>query len=113
MLKSMRKHGITLALFAAGSTGLTAAINELTKKTPLSSRPRCSKKALFDQVLPAESYNNDLLQSCYLVTAPQLGKGQHKVWIAKLNDAPVGAVMESHGARWLFRGDSTAGSSRL
>jgi Na+-translocating ferredoxin:NAD+ oxidoreductase RnfG subunit len=33
MLKSMRKHGITLALFAAGSTGLTAAINELTKST--------------------------------------------------------------------------------
>jgi Na+-translocating ferredoxin:NAD+ oxidoreductase RnfG subunit len=28
-------------------------------------------------------------------TAPQLGKGQHKVWIAKLNDAPVGAVMEA------------------
>lgn len=33
MLQSMRKHGITLALFAAGSTGLTAAINELTKST--------------------------------------------------------------------------------
>ncbi len=32
MLKTMRKHGVTLALFAAGSTGLTAAINELTKK---------------------------------------------------------------------------------
>ena len=31
MLKTMRKHGVTLALFAAGSTGLTAAINELTK----------------------------------------------------------------------------------
>ncbi|MET2942277.1 electron transport complex subunit RsxG, partial [Klebsiella pneumoniae] len=25
MLKTMRKHGVTLALFAAGSTGLTAA----------------------------------------------------------------------------------------
>ncbi len=33
MLQSMRKHGITLALFAAGSPGLTAAINELTKST--------------------------------------------------------------------------------
>lgn len=33
MLKTMRKHGVTLALFAAGSTGLTAAINELTKST--------------------------------------------------------------------------------
>lgn len=33
MLKTIRKHGITLALFAAGSTGLTAAINQLTKST--------------------------------------------------------------------------------
>ena len=33
MLKTMRKHGVTLALFAAGSTGLTAAINQLTKHT--------------------------------------------------------------------------------
>lgn len=33
MLKTIRKHGITLALFAAGSTGLTAAINLVTKST--------------------------------------------------------------------------------
>ena len=33
MLKTIRKHGITLALFAAGSTGLTAAINQMTKTT--------------------------------------------------------------------------------
>ena len=83
MLNSMRKHGITLALFAAGSTGLTAAINELTKNT-IEQQAALQQKALFDQVLPAESYNNDLLQSCYLVTAPQLG-----------NDMPVGAVMEA------------------
>ncbi len=33
MLKTMRKHGLTLALFAAGSTGLTAAIDQMTKTT--------------------------------------------------------------------------------
>ncbi|HHR1155935.1 electron transport complex subunit RsxG [Raoultella ornithinolytica] len=94
MLKSMRKHGITLALFAAGSTGLTAAINELTKST-IAEQAATQQKALFNQVLPADRYNNDLLQSCYLVTAPPLGKGQHKIWIAKYNDAPVGVVMEA------------------
>jgi electron transport complex protein RnfG len=66
MLKSMRKHGITLALFAAGSTGLTAAINELTKST-IAEQAATQQKALFNQVLPADRYNNDLLQSCYLV----------------------------------------------
>ncbi|MFB5077794.1 electron transport complex subunit RsxG [Raoultella sp. C349492] len=94
MLKSMRKHGITLALFAAGSTGLTAAINELTKST-IEDQAAQQQKALFDQVLPAELYNNDLLKSCYLVSAPELGKGQRKIWIAKNNDIPVGAVMET------------------
>ncbi|WP_373393787.1 electron transport complex subunit RsxG [Raoultella ornithinolytica] len=94
MLKSMRKHGITLALFAAGSTGLTAAINELTKST-IAEQAATQQKALFNQVLPADRYNNDLLQSCYLVTAPPLGKDQHKIWIAKNNDAPVGVVMEA------------------
>lgn len=94
MLKTMRKHGVTLALFAAGSTGLTAAINELTKST-IDQQAALQQKALFDQVLPADRYNNDLLKSCYLVSAPALGKGQHKVWIAKNNDRPIGAVMEA------------------
>lgn len=94
MLKTMRKHGVTLALFAAGSTGLTAAINELTKST-IDQQAALQQKALFDQVLPADRYNNDLLKSCFLVSAPALGKGQHKVWIAKNNDRPIGAVMEA------------------
>ena len=72
MLKTMRKHGVTLALFAAGSTGLTAAINELTKST-IDQQAALQQKALFDQVLPADRYNNDLLKSCYLVSAPALG----------------------------------------
>ncbi|UMX61747.1 hypothetical protein MJ588_16070 [Klebsiella pneumoniae] len=47
----MRKHGVTLALFAAGSTGLTAAINELGPKAPSTSRRFCSKRRYSDQVL--------------------------------------------------------------
>lgn len=94
MLNSMRKHGITLALFAAGTTGLTAAINALTKST-IDEQAATQQKALFNQVLPAERYTNDLLQSCFLVAEPSLGKGQHKIWIAKNQDAPVGVVMEA------------------
>ena len=94
MLQSMRKHGITLALFAAGSTGLTAAINELTKST-IEDQAAQQQKALFDQVMPAALYNNDLLKSCYQVSAPELGKGQHKVWIAQDGEKPVAAVMEA------------------
>ena len=47
MLKTIRKHGITLALFAAGSTGLTAAINQMTKTT-IAEQASLQQKALFD-----------------------------------------------------------------
>lgn len=73
MLKTIRKHGITLALFAAGSTGLTAAINLVTKST-IAEQAVLQQKALFDQVLPADRYNNTLQDSCFLVNAPALGK---------------------------------------
>ena len=94
MLETMRKHGVTLALFAAGSTGLTAAINQMTKST-IADQAVLQQKALFDQVLPPESYTNALAQSCYVVSDPALGKGSHRVWIAQKDDKPVAAVIES------------------
>lgn len=64
-------------------------------KTTIAEQASLQQKALFDQVLPAERYNNALAQSCYLVTAPELGKGEHRVYIAKQDDKPVAAVLEA------------------
>jgi len=36
-----------------------------------------------------------LQNSCYLVEAPELGKGKHKVYIARQDDNPVAAVIEA------------------
>lgn len=94
MLTTIRKHGITLALFAAGATGTTAIINQMTKNT-IDSQAAKQQMALFDQVIVPGSYNNDLLKSCYLLNAPALGKGSHKVYIARKDDAPVAVVMEA------------------
>lgn len=94
MLKTIRKHGVTLALFAAGATGLTAAINELTKNT-IGAQAEKQQMALFSQVLPQDRYNNNLLKSCYVLNAQALGKGSHKVYIAMMNNVPVAAVMEA------------------
>ena len=94
MLKTMRKHGITLALFAAGTTGLTAVINELTKTT-IDQQAELQQKALFDQVLPTSMYDNNLPQSCYRVSAPALGKGEQRLYIARQGDTPVAVVMEA------------------
>jgi electron transport complex protein RnfG len=94
MLTTIRKHGITLALFAAGATGMTAIINQMTKST-IDEQSAKQQMALFDQVVPQGSYNNDLLKSCYLLNEPALGKGPHKIYIARKDDTPVAAVMEA------------------
>lgn len=94
MLKTMRKHGVTLALFAAFSTGLTAAINELTKNT-IAHQAATVQQALFDQVFPTDKYDNDLQQSCLWVNDPALGKGEHRIYVARKGDNPVGVVMEA------------------
>jgi len=94
MLKTMQKHGMTLALFAAVLTGLTALVNGLTKST-IDEQAARQQKALFDQVIPADLYDNELQKSCYLVQAPALGKGTHRIYIARKGDTPVGTVMEA------------------
>ncbi|MBR7358661.1 electron transport complex subunit RsxG, partial [Klebsiella pneumoniae] len=75
-------------------TGLTALVNALTKTT-IEEQASKQQKALFDQVIPAEFYDNDLQKSCFVVDAPQLGKGPHRLFIARKGDKPVGAVMEA------------------
>ncbi|NYU08050.1 electron transport complex subunit RsxG [Enterobacteriaceae bacterium CCUG 67584] len=94
MLKTMQKHGVTLALFAAVLTGMTALVNGLTKST-IDEQAARQQKALFDQVIPADIYDNDLQKSCYLVQAPALGKGTHRIFIARKGDTPAGVVMEA------------------
>ncbi|MDY1035526.1 electron transport complex subunit RsxG [Lelliottia sp. CFBP8978] len=94
MLKTMQKHGVTLAIFAAALTGLTALVNELTKTT-IDEQAVKQQKALFDQVIPSDFYDNNLQNSCFIVQAPQLGKGSHRIFIAHKGDNAVGAVMEA------------------
>lgn len=94
MLKTMQKHGVTLAIFAAALTGLTALVNELTKTT-ITDQATKQQNALFDQVIPSGLYDNALQKSCYVVQAPALGKGAHRIFIARKGDKPVGAVMEA------------------
>ncbi|WP_318356936.1 electron transport complex subunit RsxG [Enterobacter sp.] len=94
MLKTMQKHGVTLAIFAACCTGLTAAVNQLTKST-IDGQAALQQKTLFDQVVPPSLYDNDLNESCYMVNEPALGKGPHRVYIARKDDKPVAAVIET------------------
>ncbi len=66
MLKTMQKHGVTLAVFAAVLTGLTALVNTLTKTT-IEEQASKQQKALFDQVIPSDFYDNVYKKSCFVV----------------------------------------------
>lgn len=96
MLTTMRRHGIILALFAAGTTALSAAVYTLTKGT-IAEQAAIVQKKLLDQVVPANLYDNDFGQECYLVGAEASlgGKQPHKLYIARKNGEPVAAALES------------------
>lgn len=94
MLKTMRKHGVTLAIFAALLTGLTALVNELTKPT-IDRQAARQQQQLFDQVIDQELYDNDIQHSCLIVHDSPLGKGERKIYVARKGHTPVGVVMET------------------
>ncbi|PWC12672.1 electron transport complex subunit RsxG [Brenneria roseae subsp. americana] len=95
MFTTMRRHAMTLALFAAFTTALTAVVNSLTGPT-ISRQALLQQKMLLDQVVPSDMYNNDLQQECYVVTNSALGStSPRQLFIARKDGIPVAAAIES------------------
>ncbi|WP_312242743.1 electron transport complex subunit RsxG [Pantoea sp.] len=95
MLDTIRKNGVTLALFAAITTGLTAVVNTVTKPT-VEHQTALQQKNLLDQVVPTNLYDNAMQQECYVVTDAALGSDKpHHLFIARKGDAPVAAALET------------------
>ncbi len=94
MLDAIRKNGVTLALFAAVTTGLTAVINAVTKPT-IEHQTVVQQKILLDQVVPPALYNNLIQQECYRVSNPALGSGSHHLYLARKDDKPVAVAIET------------------
>ncbi len=95
MLSTIRKHGVTLAAFAALTTGLTALVNMLTEPT-IHHQAAQQQKLLLDQVLPPSIYDNNLLGECYVVTDSALGSNHpHRLYLARKHGEPVAAAIES------------------
>lgn len=95
MLDAIRKNGVTLAVFAAITTGLTAVVNTVTKPT-IAHQTALQQKVLLDQVVPPELYDNHIQQECYIVTNPALGNGNpHHLYLARKGDKPVAVAIET------------------
>ncbi|MBS0908231.1 electron transport complex subunit RsxG [Tatumella sp. JGM118] len=95
MLDTIRKNGITLAVFAAVTTGMTAVINLVTKPT-VEHQMALEQKTLLDQVVPPSLYNNKLQQECYIVRNPALGNmDPHHLYLARKDGKPVAVALET------------------
>ena len=95
MLATMRRHGLILAFFGALMTGMTALVNLMTKPT-IEHQALLQQKTLFDQVIPASVYDNDMQNECYNVTDESLGSmAPHRLYLARKNGQPVAAVVET------------------
>ncbi|MEQ1969021.1 electron transport complex subunit RsxG [Xenorhabdus nematophila] len=95
MLETMRRHGITLAIFAACTTGLTAIVYSLTKDR-IAEQAAIQHKTLLDQVVPPTLYDNQMQDECYLVTDNALGNKQtYRLYLARKNGIPAAAALES------------------
>ncbi len=95
MLTTMRKHGVTLAVFAALSTGLTAIVHALTEPT-IMRQAASEQRQLLDQVIPPDLHDNDMLGECYWVVDAALGNTDpHRVYLARKQGQPVAAAIES------------------
>ncbi|MBU9821674.1 MULTISPECIES: electron transport complex subunit RsxG [Rahnella] len=95
MLATMRRHGLILAFFGALMTGMTAIVNLLTKPT-IEHQALLQQKTLFDQVIPASVYDNNMQNECYNVTDESLGTATpHRLYLARKGGEPVAAVVET------------------
>lgn len=96
MLNTMRRHGTILAIFAAGTTALSAAVYTLTKDI-IAEQAAIVQKKLLDQVVPSTLYDNDLTKECYLVTNEAIlgNKQPRRLYIARKNGEPIAAALET------------------
>ncbi|MDR5617988.1 electron transport complex subunit RsxG [Arsenophonus sp.] len=96
MLKSIRHHGLILAVFAAATTGLTAVVYTITKST-INNQLLIQQQKLFDQIIAPEFYDNNLTKECYLVSKNEaLGSElPHHLYIARKEGKPIAAIIES------------------
>lgn len=118
MLNTMRRHGITLAIFALVTTGMIVVVHSLTNDK-ITAQAKLQQANLINQVLPPELYDNDPLKECVLVTNPTLlgTTTPHKAYLARKNGQPVAMAIEStapngySGAIKLIVGATLSGKS--
>lgn len=96
MVKHTSKTAITMIAFAFIGTALLAYVFEITR-APIEASEAEARLALFKQILPESSYDNDLLKQVIKI-APNELLGNHQATeanIATLNHKTAGVILEA------------------
>lgn len=96
IIKHALKTAITMIAFAFFGTAMLAYVFEITR-APIAASEKEARLALFKQILPENTYDNDLLQESVTI-APNELLGNHlpsTANIAKLNNKLAGVVLEA------------------
>ncbi|AUI86511.1 electron transport complex subunit RsxG [Vibrio azureus] len=95
MLNAIRKNGVTLAIFACATTGVVALTQYLTKDQ-IKLQEQKQLLSLLNQVIPESIHDNNLVTSCRLVSALELGTTHSMpAYLATKNGQPVALAIES------------------
>lgn len=96
IFKHARKTAITLVAFAFVGTAMLAFVFDITR-APIEASEKEARLALFKQILPESTYDNDLLKDSIEISPNELlGNRQPTVAnIAKLNNQTAGVILES------------------
>ena len=93
MFKNMQRNGLILAAFAIVATFLVVVTSILTKDS-IARQQEQELLRVLNQVLPAQLHDNDLYQSCTLVSHPELGQQPRRVYRAFIDGRPTAAAIE-------------------
>ncbi|WP_415227697.1 electron transport complex subunit RsxG [Psychromonas sp.] len=100
MLTIISRNAFILAVFAIVCTGAIAIVNVLSKPVIELQEQKALLKTV-NQLIPAQSYNNDLFASCFTVRDDALlGKGrEQKVFLAKKDNQAMALMLQASSFR--------------
>lgn len=100
LLASIRRNSVGLALFAVLTAGLIAVTQQLTGNK-IQENILAAQIAAFNEILPADMYDNDLTSdSAMLAADPLLGSNDDvKIHIARKNGEVTGIIFETIAPR--------------
>lgn len=96
--RSMLKNSLVLALFAAVTVAVVA-ITQQTTEPYIAEAERAAQVRALDEILPADSYDNSLLDNVIYLNEPTLGHRQDTpAYLASANGEPAAVILHTSTA---------------